>query len=241
TQTEFKDLGVRQALAMAIDREQLVREVDHGFGSVHAGPFSKTSWAYDATVKPLPYDPAGAKRLLLEAGWPETREIVFSYAVSVTNLLTAALVKKCWEEIGLKVKNESLPLTDLLYKMQKRDFDAGLMYWDGLQDPDDYSLIWESKNIPESDVRGSNFSSYQNSEVDRLFEEGRVTIDLSKRQKIYRRIHRLICEDQPVTFLESYEDIWVVHKRFHNIEPGRWVFTNVEKWYVPSGMQRYLK
>ncbi|MDD2717546.1 MAG: ABC transporter substrate-binding protein [Candidatus Wallbacteria bacterium] len=238
---KFQDRRIRQALTMAIDREQIIREINHGFGSVHAGPFSRTCWAYDETVKPLPYDPAGAKALLREAGWKETGEIVFFYPYFATTKLIAALIAKCWEEIGLNVKVESFEWTVFWDKMQKLEFEAGYFSWVGFEDPDDYSLIWETKNIPESGGNGYNFSSYKNSEVDRLFEEGRITIDPARRKEIYHKIHKIIEDEQPYTFVESLDSIWAVDKRFHGIVPTKTgIFYNIEKWYVPAELQRYF-
>ena len=63
-------------------------------------------------------------------------------------------------------------------------------------DPDAYE-IWHSSQIE----KGFNFISYRNPEVDRLLEEGRREYDIEKRKQIYWRIHELIAEDQPYTFL----------------------------------------
>src|SRR5690606_7793783 len=64
------DPRVRTALAMALDRAQLLRTVFADRGSVATGPFPPTMiGAYDSSIEPLPYDPEAASRLLDEAGW----------------------------------------------------------------------------------------------------------------------------------------------------------------------------
>jgi len=76
--------------------------------------------------------------------------------------------------------------------------------------------------------------------VDRLLIAGRRTLDPAKRQAIYRRIHALIAEDQPYTFLYVPFSLPALHKRFKGLTVTRlgigWYPT---KWYVPASQQKY--
>ena len=65
----FKDVQVRKALTMAIDRQAILNNVLYGLGEVCTGPFVPSSWAYNKDVKPLSFDPEGAKKLLAQEGW----------------------------------------------------------------------------------------------------------------------------------------------------------------------------
>ncbi|HEY3347617.1 MAG TPA: peptide-binding protein, partial [Nitrospirota bacterium] len=67
----FKDNRVRQALTYAIDQNSIIQGVLLGLGQPCTGPFPPESWAYNPAVKPYPYDPEKAKKMLAEAGWKD--------------------------------------------------------------------------------------------------------------------------------------------------------------------------
>jgi peptide/nickel transport system substrate-binding protein len=110
-------------------------------------------------------------------------------------------------------------------------------------DPDAYE-IWDSSQIE----KGFNFISYRNPEVDRLLEEGRREYNHEKRKRIYWRIHELIAEDQPYTFLFVPLSLSGLEKRFFLLEKDRAgkgylrpirmekasLLYDITKWYVPK-------
>jgi len=98
--------------------------------------------------------------------------------------------------------------------------------------------MWHSSQIE----KGYNFVSYKNKEVDRLLEEGRKIFDQGKRKKIYNRIHAVLAEEQPYSFLYVRDSFPVIHKRFRGIkvEPAG-IEYNFVKWYVPRSEQRYAQ
>jgi peptide/nickel transport system substrate-binding protein len=127
--------------------------------------------------------------------------------------------------------------TFLSQYIDKRDFDAYLLGWSLTLDPDSYA-IWHSSQAQEHQM---NYPSYVNPEVDRLLVEGRAVLDQGKRQTIYRRIHRLIYDDQPYTFLYVPYALSSVHKRFKGLSYHRFggVGWHTENWYVPTTQQKY--
>src|SRR5512136_1669618 len=64
----FQDKRVRQALTMAINRDEIVQYVLYGLGTVATGPFPNHLWYCNPNVKAIPFDPQGARQLLAEAG-----------------------------------------------------------------------------------------------------------------------------------------------------------------------------
>ncbi|MEE9519004.1 MAG: peptide ABC transporter substrate-binding protein, partial [bacterium] len=88
-----------------------------------------------------------------------------------------------------------------------RDFEACVLGWSLGLDPDIYE-IWHSSQAE----KGFNFVGYDNPAVDRLIEEGRTEYDQATRTRIYRKIHRLIHEDQPYTFLFVGEGTPALHR-----------------------------
>ena len=254
----FKDRRVRQALTMAINREEIVQYVLDGLGTVANGPFPPQMWYCNPNVKPLPYDPAVARRLLQEAGWKRNRDGIlekdgkpFSFKLITnsgndTRRDVGVLAQRAFRELGIDVKLElyewSVFLKDFI---NPKAFDACILGWALSPDPDAYQ-IWHSSQIE----KGFNFVSYRNPEVDRLWEAGRREYDMEKRKAIYWRINELIAEDQPYTFLYVPLSIAALQKKFVLVEKdssGKEVFRPIKmekagltydliKWYVPGGL-----
>jgi peptide/nickel transport system substrate-binding protein len=252
----FQDRRVRQALTYAINRKEIVQYVLYGLGEVATGPFPNQMWYWNPHVKPIPFDPQKARELLGEAGWKgknsdgilvkEGRPFKFTLITNSGNDTrrdVGVLVQRQLREIGIDVTLElyewSVFLNDFI---NVRHFDACLLGWSLSVDPDAYE-IWHSSQIE----KGFNFISYRNPEVDRLWEEGRREYDTEKRKAIYWRIHQLIAEDQPYTFLFVPLAISVLQKKFvlrekdatgketlHEIKMEKaGLLYDLVKWYVP--------
>lgn len=217
----FQDRRVREALTMAINREQIVKYLLHGLGVVSNGPFPPQMWYANPNVHPLPYDPARAKALLAQAGWidhdgdgildKDGRPFEFTLITNNGNVLrqnVATLVQRQLSQIGIKV---SIALYEwsvfIRDHIDTRDFDATLLGWSLGFDPDVYD-IWNSSQA----ATGFNFVGYKNPEVDRLLELGRTEYNREERKKIYQRIQALIYRDQPYTFLYVPDDTAALHR-----------------------------
>ncbi|MDD5089421.1 MAG: peptide-binding protein [Candidatus Wallbacteria bacterium] len=250
---KFSDRSVRQALTMAIDRQIIVDEILYGYGKILTGPFAPTDWAYDQSIPPFPYDPAAAVKLLEKSGWVDTdgdgyrerngEKLEIELATNngnETRKLVVSLVRSFWEKVGIRTIVQEVAWNVLMNMCDSKEFDAIVLGWDLGRDPDHYG-IWHSAQIPdEQNKNRNNFISYSNPEADRLWEQGRTTFDQTRRKEIYHKLHAMIHEDQPYTFLYVTESIVAVDKRIHGIKIApAGIFYNFEKWYVPKELQRY--
>ena len=252
----FQDRRVRRALTYAINREEIVQYVLYGLGTVASGPFPNHLWYSNPNVKPLPYDPEKARQLLAEAGWKDKNRdgiLIKDGKPFAFNLITnsgndtrrdvGVLVQRQLRELGIDVKFELYEWSVFLKNfINVKHFDACILGWSLSVDPDAYE-IWHSSQIE----KGFNFVSYRNPELDRLWEEGRREYDIEKRKNIYWRIHELIAEDQPYTFLYVPLGISALQKKFVLMDKdreGKEVFQEIKmekagllydliKWYVP--------
>ncbi len=252
----FQDRRVRRALTYAINRQEIVQYVLYGLGEVATGPFPNQMWYWNPNVKPIPYNPEKARQLLAEAGWKDKnsdgilvkdgrpfRFTLITNSGNDTRRDVGVLVQRQLHEIGIDVTLElyewSVFLKDFI---NAKHFDACILGWSLSVDPDAYE-IWHSSQIE----KGFNFISYRNPEVDRLWEEGRREYDIEKRKKIYWKIHELIAEDQPYTFLFVPLAISALQNKFVLKEKdatGKETFQEIKvekagllydlvKWYVP--------
>jgi len=253
----FQDRKVRQALTQAINREEIVQYVLYGLGAVASGPFPNHLWYSNPNVKPLPYDPQKARQLLAEAGWKDTngdgildregkpfRFTLITNSGNDTRRDVGVLVQRQLRELGIDVTLELYEWSVFLSNfVNVKHFDACLLGWSLSVDPDAYE-IWHSSQIE----KGFNFISYRNPEIDRLWEEGRKEYDIEKRKRIYWRIHELMAEDQPYTFLFVPLSISTLQRKFFLAErdaSGKETLSEIKmekaglmydliKWYVPQ-------
>lgn len=240
----FADKRVRKALTHAINKKDIIAGVLLGYGIPCTGPFPSESWAYNTQVKDLEYNPDKAIELLTEAGWKKGKNGLlqkhgetFSFTVLVNQgnearLKTAQIIKENLKKIGIDMKIKVLEWQAMLHEfIDKKRFEAVIMGWALSRDPDIYD-IWHSSKTKEGEF---NFISYKNEEIDKLLIEGRRTFDFSKRQKIYHRIHEILSEEQPCTFLYVPDALPVIHKRFKGVEKAPiGIWHNFIHWYVPK-------
>ena len=120
----LKDVRVRQAVNYAIDKDALLKQVYLGTGTVTSQVFSKTSDAYVASLdSTYNYDPAKAKSLLAQAGYPSGFSMAMPQIASIDPAIYAAITQNL-KDVGISVKPISTPPTDLLANMAKQQFSA---------------------------------------------------------------------------------------------------------------------
>ncbi len=246
----FNDIRVRQALNLAVDKDELIKILRLGYGRQTTGPFIPDSWAYNADVKPAPFDPERAKALLLEAGWSDYNSdkwlekdgLKFEFTITTNQgnqerIDAAQIIQRRLKEIGIKVRIKVLEWSVFIDQcINKKNFDAVLLGWSLPREPDNFD-IWHSSKTKEGEF---NFIGYKNTEVDYLLEQARSTFDITKRAEYYHRIHEIIYEEQPYMFLFVPESLSVLHKRFRGVKPAPiGIGYNFIDWWVPKKEQRY--
>ncbi|MGA2192931.1 MAG: peptide-binding protein [Nitrospirota bacterium] len=249
---KFKDKRVRQALSYAIDQKSIIEGVLLGLGTPCSGPFPPESWAFNKDVKGYPYDKDKALKLLADAGWTPDQDGMlakdgqpFSFTILINQdnperKKVGEIIQQDLKKVGIDVQLESLEWQALLHDfIDKRKFEAIILGWALPRDPDGYD-IWHSSKTKEGEF---NFVSYKNPEVDRLLIEGRQTFDMDKRKEIYHRIHQILSDDAPYTFLYVPDSLPILHKRFKGVkkEPlGIW-YNFQTQWYVPKDKNEWYK
>jgi peptide/nickel transport system substrate-binding protein len=243
----FSDARVRRAMTLNINREQIISKLLKGYGEAITGPFYIKGTQNDPTIKSWPYDPEKAKQLLDEAGWLDRNgdgirekdgvvfRFRFSYAAgdSLYERL-AVLLKDEMAKIGVDVIPEPYEWSALLPIITERKFEAMVMGWGGDIVEDDYP-IFHSSQIGKG---GYNYVGFRNSEADALLEQIRRTIDVGQQDVLCHRLHRILHEQQPDTFLLARPTFRLVDKRFENVKIHK-MGLNYFEWYVPKEKQRY--
>lgn len=215
---KFQDPRVREALSLAINRDEIVDIMFFGHAKVCTGPFLPTSIAFNADVKKPKRDVKKAKRLLKEAGYDKEHPFVFEIATSNSNPTrpyVAQILQHQLQDAGVVVKLRIMEWQAFLNTVVfPRKFDTVLLGW-GLSPTPDPRLFWHSK----SDVKGGfNFIGYHNEKVDRLIEQSETIIEREKLAKVWQKMFALIANDNPYLFLYIPTSISAVSKKIKHIE-----------------------
>ncbi|MGH7276545.1 MAG: peptide-binding protein [Candidatus Rokuibacteriota bacterium] len=247
----FADRRVRQAIAHAINKRELIDGVLLGLGRDATGPYKPGTWAHNPNVKTYPYDMERARALLAAAGWkgknadgrlvnghgqPFTFELMTNQGNDERKKV-AELVQASLKELGIQVDIRVIEWASFLKEyIKKRRFEAIILGWGIGLDPDQYEIWHSSKTGPDE----LNHISYANPEVDALLEAGRLSCVQGDRKKYYDRLQEVLAEDQPLVFLYFRDALPVVSSRVRGIAPApNGIRYNFNEWYVPKHLQRY--
>jgi len=245
----FADVRVRQALARAINKQDIIKGALLGLGMPTIGPYKPGTWVYDTTIKDYAYDPAAAKAELAAAGWTDRngdgiledasgRLFVFTILTNQGNdqrVKAATIIQSELAALGIKVDIRTVEWASFIKEfVEKGNFDALILGWTITQDPDAYDVWHSSRAVPG----GLNFIDYKNPEVDALLERGRHTVDQAKRKKIYDAFQQILHRDQPYLFLYAPYALPILSARIQNVVPApAGISYNFTKWWIPRDRQ----
>jgi peptide/nickel transport system substrate-binding protein len=215
----LSDVRVRQALNYATDVDSIIKNVLDGNGRRLEGPFTAGVFGFDASVKGYAPDPARARRLLAEAGYPDGLEITLDAPAGryQGDKEIAEALGGQWQKVGFRPKVQVAEWGAYFKKyLGKQMQDAYLLGLGGpMQDGD------ELYNLVSSKGRGLY---YKNEKVDELFDQGRSTSDPARRRKIYADLARLMVEDATWVFLMQQVDIYATRDRLGwTPRPDQWL------------------
>ncbi|HEC13583.1 MAG TPA: peptide ABC transporter substrate-binding protein [Acidiferrobacteraceae bacterium] len=206
----FKDPRLRKALGMAIDVKEIIKYILYDEAERVTGPYPKNTQWYDQSIPPLPYDPAGAIKLLNELGWKKNADgwlekdgklLEFNLLTNNGNPIRKAVVtiaQNAWKKIGVKCNTQLFEWAVFLQDfINPGKFDAVVLGWSLSQDPDLFQL-WHSS---EAGPQKLNFVGYNSPQADELIVRIRKEYNVDKQRELTHRLHRQIANDQPYTFL----------------------------------------
>ncbi|EHJ47923.1 extracellular solute-binding protein family 5 [Solidesulfovibrio carbinoliphilus subsp. oakridgensis] len=247
----FADVRVRQALAHAVNKDDIVKGALLGLGLPTIGPYKPGTWMYDTDIKDYAFDPALAKSLLAEAGWqdrngdgvledPSGRPFRFTILTNQGNdqrVKAATIIQSQFAAIGVMVEIRTVEWASFIKEfVDKGNFDALVLGWTISQDPDVYDVWHGSRAVPG----GLNFVGYKNPEADALLERGRRTVDQAERKKIYDAFQEILHKDQPYLFLFAPYALPILSSRFQDVAVAPAGITyNFTKWWIPRDKQTF--
>ncbi|MGH7925522.1 MAG: ABC transporter substrate-binding protein [Candidatus Binatus sp.] len=210
----LRDLRVRQAIAYAIDRNTTVNTILRGTGRVATGMLSPENWAYDGNVTSYNYDPQKARQLLEQSGYRAgsngMRGLKFEYKTTPEGTRMGEAFQAMLRQVGIELTIRSLDFATYYAEIQAGDFDLTSLQWVGINDPNSYYMVFDSRKTPP---HGQNRGYYSNLAMDRLLEAGMTTVDPDERKRIYGQVQQLAAEELPYVSLWWVANVAVMNRR----------------------------
>ena len=235
----FADARVRRALTQAIDRQAIIEGLLPDSGRPSPGPILSFMWAHDPGLKPPPFDPEGAKKLLREAGWEdrdkdglldrEGKPFRFELETNQGSSLRADIVQMVAAQlrrVGIEAVPRTVEFGAFVTRHEKHDYDAFVSSWRE-------STKVDLKSAFHSDSRegGYNYGLYSNPELDRIVDRARMEKDREAARQLWFQAQRIIVQDQPVTFLFERDRINAVPRNLRGLTPNpRSAYAGLEEW-----------
>jgi peptide/nickel transport system substrate-binding protein/microcin C transport system substrate-binding protein len=208
----LKDKEVRKALYMLVNRPLMRQKFEYDLSEEATGPVYSQSDYASPDLRPVPYDPSGALKILHQQGWKDTdkngildkvingRKTDLSVTIlepSPDFMKYLTVYKEDASKVGVEINLKNIEWNSFVKLLDEKNFDAVRLAWVGGSVDWDPKQIWHSKS---SVGTGSNFISYSNPEVDRLIDQARKIYEKDKRVPLMRRVDELIAKDYPYAF-----------------------------------------
>jgi peptide/nickel transport system substrate-binding protein len=196
------DRRVRHAIGYAIDRDAIVKYLRRGLAQPANGVVPPSSWAYAADAFQFSYDPAKARTLLDEAGYPDPDgagpqpRLRLTLKVSTNEFyrLQAAVIQQDLRIVGIDLDVRSHEFATLAQDVARGNFQLATLQWVGISDPDMLRRVFHSTQVPP---QGFNRGHYINQEVDQLIDRATAASDDEMRKRFYQEVQRRVAEDAP--------------------------------------------
>jgi peptide/nickel transport system substrate-binding protein len=211
----LKDLRVRQALSLAINRQAIVDRVMEG-AAIPTGQYLRPgSFSYVPDLPPTGYQPDRAKALLSEAGFPKGLRVTIhgpnDRYVNDAKIIQA--VAQMWQRIGVQTTVDAMPWNTFIARAGKQEFSIFLLGWgsgsaEGLNPLRAQIATWN----PARGLGTANRGRYSNPAVDALIDQAMGTMDDSAREKLIQTAMKTAMDDVPVIQLHLQKNIWATRK-----------------------------
>jgi peptide/nickel transport system substrate-binding protein len=248
---QFQDPRVRRAIAMAMNREQIVEALLYGLGDVGRGTAVPTQWMYDGNDPQqfIPYDTAQARQLLAEAGWTrgadgllrnaQGQEFRFTPITNAGNDVRRDILEITQAQLrplGITATPRLVEWNTMVQTLQspERNFDAVVSSWVEYFQKDDSGIL-HSRNIDGP----YQYVGYSNPRADQLIDTLAVMMDRDQARPLWQEYQRIVVQDAPYIVLYYPRRLVGVRDRLQGaVMDVRGETQNVHEWWVAPAARR---
>ena len=241
----FTDIAVRRALAMAVDRKAMLRNVFDSLGNLAVGPLPRAHPAADSTLRLPAFDVAGANRLLDSAGWkagPEGvrtkngRPLAFSLLVpssSKARNAYAVLLEQAFRAVGARAAIEQVDFPTFIQRTNTGTFDVAIHAIGVDPSPSTLRQYWTTEAVGKP---GGNLAGYSNPTFDAMLDSLSVTRDAEQARALAVRATQRLADDVPAIWLYDVLTLGAAHRRLRPavMRADAW-WAGLADWWIPEG------
>jgi peptide/nickel transport system substrate-binding protein len=247
----FKDIAVRRALYMGINRQWMIDRLFGGQGILANGPIFPESWAYYEGVEKVEYDPEQAIEILRRAGYTFPAEggkartkdgVALAFELSFPDQAPfpaiADQLQQDWGKMGVEVTLNPVSYDSLLKDyLEPRTYQVALVDLDFSRSPDpDPYPFWHQAQI----TSGQNYAQWDDRQVSEYLEQARVLVDFDERIKRYRNFQVRFATELPALPLFYPVYSYGVNRKVSGVSMGPLYdpsdrFANILSWYLKTG------
>jgi peptide/nickel transport system substrate-binding protein len=239
------DPRVRRALLMAIDRESLADGLFGDVGEPAFTPIPPVLREHSPGVRPIPFEPDGARRLLAEAGWRDTnrdgilirqgrplRLEVDYISTDQTRQDVLVAIQSMLRRIGVDIVPRAYESSAWVQRLREGSFSGSLWGWGwgpGVVGPN-AEMVFHSRSIPPA---GANFAAARHPRIDQLIDSVLVVTDTTRARPLWAELEQLMIDDAVYAPIFMDPELFGLHKRFRNVRFRgiEWV-EDAPYWYV---------
>ena len=247
----FKDLQVRRALYMGINRQWMIDRLLYGQGILANGPIFPESWAYYEGIEKVEYDPQQAIEILRRDGYTFPAEggkarakdgVALAFELTFPDQAPfpeiAAKLQEDWGRMGVEVTLKPVPYNSLLNEyLEPRTYQVALVNLDFARSPDpDPYPFWHQAQI----TSGQNYAQWDDRQVSEYLEQARVLVDFDERIIRYRNFQVRFASELPALPLFYPVYSYGVDRKVSGVSMGPLYdpsdrFDNILSWYLKTG------
>ena len=244
TRPGLSDVAVRRALALATDRKHMIDTVTYGVNILNEGDQPAFSWAHDASLKQIPFDPAQARAALDAAGWrpgpdgirtKNGQRLHLAFATTTGSAVgnrLAVLMQAAWKDLGVELEVKQYASALMLASfgqggiLQTGKFDIASFSWVNGVDPDDSTLFMCDQFPPN----GYNQSRFCDHELDAQERIALASNDEAVRKKAYARVQQVLVDQLPIIPMWFARRFDIVSDDLKGYKPAHAVSTLWNPW-----------